>query len=124
LQLLQFQKVDGCTKERLFSAVIKTGQKNVQYFSLFRLLHIISFYPESPCLFHIGSSAPVCYERIKIINMIVFFTRVFTALETIFYTAMLHTAPCNFTRLVSFTADAAGAVFIQEHGAKPAIQPT
>ena len=81
-------------------------------------------YPESFGLFHIGFSISVCYKRIKIVNMIVFWTRVFTALETIFNTAMFHTAPCDFTRLISFTATAARTVFIQKHGAKPAIQPT
>jgi hypothetical protein len=64
----------------------------------------------------------MCYKGIKVVNMIVFFARVFTALETIFNTAMFHAAPCDFAGLVPLTAAAAGAVLIQEHGAKPAIQ--
>jgi hypothetical protein len=54
--------------------------------------------------------------------MIVFSARVFTALEAVFNTVMFHAAPCDFARLISFTAAAARTVFIQEHGAKPAIQ--
>jgi len=54
--------------------------------------------------------------------MTVFFARVFAAMETIFNTAMLHAAPCDFAGLVPLTAAAAGAVFIQEHRAKPTIQ--
>ena len=64
----------------------------------------------------------MCYKGIKIVNMTVFFTGVFAALETLFNTAMLHAAPCDFAGLISLTAAAARAVFIQKHGAKPAIQ--
>ncbi len=59
---------------------------------------------------------------LHIINMIVFFARVFAALETVLGAVVLHAAPCDFAGLVSLTATAAGAVFIQEHGAKPTIQ--
>jgi len=62
------------------------------------------------------------YKGIKIVHMIVFFARVFAALETVLNPVMLHAALRDFARLISFTAAAAGAVFIQKHGAKPAIQ--
>lgn len=64
----------------------------------------------------------MCYKGIKIVNMIVFFARVFAALETVLDTVVLHTAPCDFAGLISLTAAAAGTVFIQEHGTKPTIQ--
>ena len=64
----------------------------------------------------------MCYKGIKIVNMIVFFTRVFTALETVLGAVVLYAAPCDFAGLVPLTAAAARAVFIQKHGAKPAIQ--
>lgn len=64
----------------------------------------------------------MCYKGIKVINMIVFFARVFAALETVLGAVVLHAAPCDFAGLVPLTAAAAGAVFIQEHGAKPTIQ--
>ena len=54
--------------------------------------------------------------------MIVFLTGVFTALKTVFNSVMLQTASCNFTGLIPFTAAATRTVFIQKHGAKPAIQ--
>ena len=54
--------------------------------------------------------------------MIVFFARVFTALETVLDAVMLHAALRDFARLISLTAAAARAVFIQKHGAKPTIQ--
>ena len=54
--------------------------------------------------------------------MIVFFTRVFAALETVLGAVVLHAAPCDFAGLIPFATAAARAVFIQKHGAKPAIQ--
>jgi hypothetical protein len=64
----------------------------------------------------------MCYKGIKIVNMIVFFARVFAALETVLDTVVLHAAPCDFTRLVPLTATAARTILIQKHGAKPTIQ--
>ena len=64
----------------------------------------------------------MCYKGIKIVNMIVFFARVFAALETVLDTVVLHAAPCGFTRLVPLTAAAARTILIQKHGAKPTIQ--
>ncbi|EFC97349.1 hypothetical protein CLOSTHATH_04452 [Hungatella hathewayi DSM 13479] len=54
----------------------------------------------------------MCYKGIKVINMIVFFARVFAALETVLGAIALHAAPCDFAGLVPLTAAAAGAVFI------------
>ena len=54
--------------------------------------------------------------------MIVFITGVFAALETVLGTVVLYAAPCDFAGLVSLTTAAARAVFVYEHGAKPAIQ--
>lgn len=41
-----------------------------------------------------------------------------------FHISMLHTASGDFTRLISLAAATSGAVFIQEHRTKPAIQAT
>ena len=49
--------------------------------------------------------------------MLIFWTRVFIALKAVFHTVMLHAASCNFTGLISLAAPAAGAIFIQKHGA-------
>ena len=57
---------------------------------------------------------------IEVVNMIVFFRGVYTALKAVFYSAMLHAASCNFASLVSFTA-AARTVFIQKHGTTSTI---
>ena len=54
--------------------------------------------------------------------MILFFARVFAALETVLGAVVLHATSCDFARLISLTAAAARAVFIQKHGAKPTIQ--
>ena len=54
--------------------------------------------------------------------MIVFFTGVFAALETVLSAAVFHAAPCDFAGLVPLTAAATGTVFIQEHREKPTIQ--
>lgn len=124
LKLLQFQKIYRKTKKCLFTSIIIVGQKNIQYLHLFYLLPIIGFHPRIPGLLQISLLSAVCYKEIKIVNMIVFFARVFTALETVLGAVVLYAAPCNFTRLISFTAATAGTVFIQEHGAKPTIQPT
>jgi len=64
----------------------------------------------------------MCYKGIKIVNMIVFFTGVFAALETVLSAVVLHAAPCDFAGLVPPTTAATGTVSIQEHRAKPTIQ--
>ena len=64
----------------------------------------------------------MCYKGIKIVNMIVFFTGIFAALETVLSAVVLYAAPCDFAGLIPLTTTAAGTVFIQKHGAKPAIQ--
>jgi hypothetical protein len=69
LQVLQLQKVDGYTKECLFAAIIIAQQENFQNFCFFRLLCIISVYPELFGLCYIGSSALVGYKGIKIVNI-------------------------------------------------------
>lgn len=83
LKLLQFQKIYRKTKKCLFTSIIIVGQKNIQYLHLFYLLPIIGFHPRIPGLLQISLLSAVCYKEIKIVNMIVFFARVFTALETV-----------------------------------------
>jgi hypothetical protein len=56
--------------------------------------------------------------------MFIFFTWVLPALTAVFYSSMFHAAPCDSARLISFPSTAAGAVFVQKHGAKSTIQTT
>ena len=122
LKLLQFQKIYRKTKKCLFTSIIIVGQKNIQYLHLFYLLPIIGFHPRIPGLLQISLLSAVCYKEIKIVNMIVFFARVFAALETVLGAVVIHAAPCDFAGLVPLTTAATGTVFIQEHRAKPTIQ--
>jgi hypothetical protein len=66
----------------------------------------------------------MCNKGIKIINMLIFFTWVLPALTAVFYSSVLHAAPCDPARLISFPSTAAGAVFVQKHRAKSTIQTT
>ena len=66
----------------------------------------------------------MCNKGIEIVNMFIFFTWVLPALTAVFYSVVLHAAPCDPARLISFPSTAAGAVFVQKHGAKSTIQTT